>query len=238
MGISMRAMQARALNRTYRLLSPLYYHTLYGRHLPSLLHGFVRRLSHWEAGWRGDVPVAESIWDKQYQEGRWRYLGELPEAARYSLLAGYFRCLKPGGAVLDVACGEGLFLKYLAGGYAYYLGVDISAAAIARAAACLDGRTEFVRADAEDYTAGRQFDVVVFNECLYYFYDPLRAIERYAATALKPGGLMLLSNFLGSSRAMRLIARLKARYVPIDESTVTHDDHTWSCMVLDPSRHH
>lgn len=236
MGISMRAMPARALHRTYRLLAPLYYHTLYGRRVPLLLHGFVRRLSHLEARWRGDVPLTGDVWDKQYQDGRWRYMAELPEAARYSLLAGYFHCLKPGGAVLDVACGEGLFLKHLAGGYAYYRGVDISAAAIARAAAYIDTRTEFVRADAEGYTAGRQFDAVVFNECLYYFYDPVRVLEHYAATALKPGGLMLLSNYVGSSRAMLLMQRLKACYLPIDESTATHDDHTWSCMVLDPVR--
>lgn len=236
MGISMRAMQARALYRTYRLLGPLYYHTVYGRHVPSLLHGFVRRLSHWETRWRGDVPLTGDIWDKQYQEGRWRFLADLPEAARYSLLAGYFHCLKPGGAVLDVACGEGLLLKHLAGAYAYYLGVDVSATAIAQAAAYLNTRTEFVRADAENYTAGRQFDVVVFNECLYYFYDPVRTVERYAATALKPGGVILLSNYLGSSRATRLIERLKACYVPVDECTATHNEHTWSCMAFDPTR--
>lgn len=237
MGASIRSMQARALYRTYRLLSPLYYHALYGRRLPPLIKSFVRRVGQWEALWRGDVPLSRECWDDQYRTGRWRFLADLPELARYSLLVGYLRRLKFGGAFLDIGCGEGLLAKHLGpDSYGYYFGVDVSAAAIAQASLLVNAQTRFVCADAESFVPDRLFDAVIFNECLYYFHDPLETFERYTR-ALKPGGIALMSNYSASSRAMAFVQRLKARYPLLDESSAAHDTHSWSCIVIDPALH-
>lgn len=236
MGIGLRGIHARAAYRTYRLFSPLYYYALYGRHLPPSLNAIMRRLQRWEGQWRGDSPVSRDIWDSQYRAGHWRYMAGLPELGRYSLLAGYLRSLKPGGAFLDIGCGEGVLLNQLGTeAYRYYLGIDLSRAAIEQAAPRIDAKTQFVQADAEQYQPACRFDAVIFNECMYYFYDPISTFERYAA-ALVPGGIVLLSNYLGSTRATRLIQRLRARYAVLDESWTMHDTNTWSCMVIDPSQ--
>ena len=73
---------------------------------PSYLRAFASRLLA-RVRPRDPAPSA-GTWDAQYAAGRWAYLGELPELARFSVLAGYLRHFKPGGAILDVGCGEGV----------------------------------------------------------------------------------------------------------------------------------
>ena len=53
-----------------------------------------------ERGRRADglLQPAET-WEAQYAAGRWDFLAQLPELARFSILAGYICYLKPGGAV-------------------------------------------------------------------------------------------------------------------------------------------
>src|SRR6266566_1558759 len=65
--------------------------------------------SHFRRGQNHVLPTVD-IWNAQYESGRWTYLGRLSELSRYSVLVGYMVHFKPGGAVLDVGCGEGILL--------------------------------------------------------------------------------------------------------------------------------
>src|SRR2546423_12002448 len=104
----------------------------------------------------------------------------LDELARYAVIAGYLRHLKPGGSVLDVGCGEGLLADHLRPfGYARYLGVDLSETAVRQAAGRVDERTAFTAADAESYVPAGRWDAIVLNESVYYFRDPLGTVRRY-----------------------------------------------------------
>ena len=81
-----------------------------------------------------------------------------------------------------------------------------------------------MRADAAEYESDERFDVIVFNECLYYFDDPLalvRKYERFYATmassssrcteSTAPSGSGLHS--FGCMRALTVFASARQRQI-------------------------
>ncbi len=99
--------------------------------------------------------------------------------------------LRPGGTVLDVACGEGRHLAWFARRGHAVVGVDRSQAALAAvdlpAAQC-----ETVCADIEQgpWPLGdRQFDAVVVTNYLW------RALLPRLAQSLAPGGVLIYETF-------------------------------------------
>jgi 2-polyprenyl-3-methyl-5-hydroxy-6-metoxy-1,4-benzoquinol methylase len=175
-------------------------------------------------------------WEAQYAAGRWDFLAELSELARFSILAGYICHLKPGGAVLDTGCGQGVLLRRLPGScYSRYLGIDVSASAIAVAQQQQNERSTFLAADCEDYSPAEQFDVIVFNEVLCCLRDPLSTVERYARS-LNPGGLVLVSMCTAARGSATILWRLKRTYATVDEVRVVHSDRkvSWVCSALRP----
>ncbi len=118
------------------------------------------------------TPVSAQVWDREYKSGRWDYLGALDNLGGLASVLGYCQFLEPA-AILDVGCGAGLLAKKLKVlPYKSYLGVDLSAEAIAQAAPVADARTAFAVAEAGDFHSDRQFDVVIFCQILNYIPDP------------------------------------------------------------------
>jgi SAM-dependent methyltransferase len=209
----------------------LYYRLLFGRRFP-FCDQLAERVHAWElATGRGDAPVAKEVWEAQYGGGGWEFMRGLDELARYSVIAGYLHHLKPGGSVLDVGAGEGLLADHLRPfGYSRYLGVDLSESAVRQAAGRADGRTSFAVADAESYVPPQRWDAVVFNECVYYFRDPLGTVRGYESS-LEEGGVFIVSTFR-SRRADIIVQRLLARYRLLEETAVTNRKGTWVVRVL------
>jgi 2-polyprenyl-3-methyl-5-hydroxy-6-metoxy-1,4-benzoquinol methylase len=180
---------------------------------------------------RDPAPPSIDQWNLEYQAGKWAYLDGLPELARYSTLIGYLTHFKPGGSILDVGCGAGVLYRRLQPhGYSRYLGVDCAGSAIATLQAAADGNSTFLAADAQDYLPAERFDVLVFNEVLYYFRDPDAVLERYTR-ALNSGGIMLVSTCVQSRRGSAILRRLRRRYPVLDETTVSHGGGGWSWVV-------
>ena len=183
------------------------------------------------AGW-ATYGVNPRKLDRQWREGRWHYMGGLPELARYSVIAGYIQFLHPDANILDVGCGEGLLIDRLGpGSYRRYHGIDISKEAIRQAQVKGFPDAAFTCAEAETFTTGERFDVIVFNEVLYYFVDPIPTLERYAGL-LDPGG-HCIGSMVMNERTTENWKVLEARFPCLDE-TVTKTkgaEWPWACRV-------
>jgi 2-polyprenyl-3-methyl-5-hydroxy-6-metoxy-1,4-benzoquinol methylase len=175
-------------------------------------------------------------WEAQYAAGRWDFLAELSELARFSVLAGYICHLKPGATVLDTGCGQGVLLRRLPSAcYSRYVGIDVSDSAISVAQQHGNERSTFLAADCEEYSPAEQFDVIVFNEVLCCLRDPLRTVERYVRS-LKPGGILLVSLCTAARGSGTILSRLKRAYATVDEVRVVHSGRkvSWVCTALRP----
>jgi 2-polyprenyl-3-methyl-5-hydroxy-6-metoxy-1,4-benzoquinol methylase len=175
-------------------------------------------------------------WEAQYAAGKWDYLTELSELSRFSILAGYICHLKPAGAVLDIGCGQGALLRRLpSDSYARYVGIDLSASAIAVASRQQHERGAFLAADCESYSPEGRFDVIVFNEVLCCLRDPLQTVERYVR-CLSPGGLVLVSLCSAARGSATVLWRLRQAYATVDEVRLAHSGRkvTWVCTALRP----
>jgi 2-polyprenyl-3-methyl-5-hydroxy-6-metoxy-1,4-benzoquinol methylase len=178
-------------------------------------------------------------WEAQYAAGRWDFLADLSELARFSILAGYICHLKPGGTVLDTGCGQGVLLRRLPSScYSKYVGIDVSGSAISVAQQQRNERSTFFAADCEEYSPAELFDVIVFNEVLCCLRDPLRTVQRYARS-LNPGGLLLVSLCTAARGSSTILRRLKRAYATVDEVRVVHSGRqiSWVCTVLRPEAH-
>lgn len=204
-----------------------YYSFLFGRHFP--FQRIVSRTFHaWEKQWRkGDIPVSREVWESEYFNDHWKFMKDLDELPRYSIIAGYFRYFKSGGSLLDVGCGEGILQEKLGPCYySKYVGIDVSEAAIDQAALRNDDKTVFVCDNALNYTSTERFDAIVFNEILYYFDEPLQVLEKYKQY-LKDDGIIITSLYLNSERATSIWKRLKTIYFSLDEVKAANKSKTW-----------
>ncbi|AMA56711.1 class I SAM-dependent methyltransferase [Bradyrhizobium sp. CCGE-LA001] len=210
-----------------------------------------RAVSEWEtAHGFGDSPKAKSVWDAEYRGERWAYMGQASERARYWTLIGYMDAFRRGGEYLDVGCGDGvLFELFKPLDYQRYVGIDISDVAIEKLFHYNNDRTNFFRADADVHEPADRFDVIVFNESLYYLRDPVRSLHRYARS-LKPGGCIIVSTYTASRRSLALLREAKRAFKVVDETRTVQrrptgarvlpgwqrsQDPSWLCTVLKQS---
>ena len=200
------------------------------------------RVQHWAKRWMSAVlpyrPMDGRHLDAEYAAGSWDYLRGPTEVARFAVIAGYIQYFRRGARVLEIGCGEGLLQERLhADTYSRYLGVDVSAEAIRRACRRQGPRVSFVREDADTFVPAERFDVIVFNECLEYFADPLSTVRRYDS-ALCPDGLFMISMFAGldTRRTVKIWKRLKSRYRFKVETDVTdRSGYSWHIAVAEPA---
>jgi 2-polyprenyl-3-methyl-5-hydroxy-6-metoxy-1,4-benzoquinol methylase len=205
-------------------------------------HALLKHAARWlkslvDRGRRPDSLLQSAqTWEAQYAAGRWDFLAELSELARFSILAGYICHLKPGGTVLDTGCGQGVLLRRLPRScYSRYVGIDVSGSAISVAQEQGIERSTFLAADCEEYSPAEHFDVIVFNEVLCCLRDPLRTVERYARS-LNPGGILLVSLCTAARGSATIQRRLKRAYATVDEVRVVHSGRkvSWVCTALRP----
>jgi SAM-dependent methyltransferase len=148
--------------------------------------------------------------------------------------------LPPGAAVLDVACGHGRHVHWLADAGHRVTAIDREPALLAP----LAGRATTLVADLEADAwplPGRQFDAVLVTNYLW------RALFPALLAAVAPGGLLIYETFAQAHAALgrprrpefllrpgELIAILKAPPTPTDESFSTSEE--WHVVAFEEGR--
>jgi trans-aconitate methyltransferase len=102
---------------------------------------------------------------------------------------------------------------------------------VKRAATREDAKTRFRQGDVTTFVPEEKFDVIVFNEVLYYLERPLETVRRYTPF-LSDGGIFVASNVV-SRRSYAARKALAAAFEPLAWSRVSNaDDVSWEVQVI------
>lgn len=134
-------------------------------------------------------------WDNQYVSGKWDLLNSPLEFERFEAIRKVITKFSISKLnILELGCGEGLLEANLSKNcYSRYVGVDISPAAITKARA-KNANVEYYVEDMETFIPDTYFDIIVFNESIYYAVSPIDLLNKYSKL-LKQDGLLILSIF-------------------------------------------
>ena len=132
------------------------------------------------------------IWEKEYASGQWALLRDQYELARYRVVAGFIQAGGQPVSLLDIGCGEGVILHHLElQRITRYTGLDVAQAALDRIS-LRRPEDEYVCSTLEEFGPKQCWDVILFNEVLYYTFDPVAQLRRLES-ALNPGGWFVIS---------------------------------------------
>lgn len=134
--------------------------------------------------------IPKTQWEKEFASGRWDYLDSTPaERARSAVIGMYCQYFFPTGKILDVGCGLGTTTDFLNQVQKEkYLGLDISEEAMKK---MQKNEVEFLNADFNNFKSKDKYDVIIFNEVLYYL-DEVKALEK-AKNLLSKNGKIIVS---------------------------------------------
>lgn len=137
-------------------------------------------------------PATTDRWDAQYRTGHWDNFETVDEMPRYAVIGSYIRNYAVSPTVLDVGCGYGRLLTELGqSSFADYVGIDLSEEAINRAQRLAGPNVRFCVADFTGWRTDSAFDLVVFNDTLYYADHPLAVLEHYAGMLVEGGAIII-----------------------------------------------
>ena len=178
---------------TARIVGPLYAMPIVGIRVRGLVESF-----------RGQRDYQDrAYWNESLKGWASSYLGgTLAIDLRNTMTVLLAKQVAPTAkSVLDLGCAGGTLAQCLGPEYDTYCGVDISDVAIANAAELLDGpggnpaiTHQLEVSTVQDFQPSRQYDVIIFNEVMYYL--PLtqiaEAVRRYSRH-LTTDGVILVS---------------------------------------------
>jgi len=188
--------------------------------------------------------LSRAKWEQQFRQGVWDVLKSVAEVPRYGAICAYLKYLDRPISLLDVGCGEGLILKFCDREWLHhYSGLDISQEALNKITTLLPG-DNLICSSVEEFSTEQRFDVILFNEVLYYTTDPYSQLVKFKKY-LNPGGFFLVSTFksLGlfarNSRNLRLVWQLisDCKWKIIDDVVIKNASRglSWRIALIQPS---
>lgn len=170
--------------------------------------------------------ISRSVWEDQFSGRHWDYLFSKGESEHYQTIVGLYEKFGRKGKILDVGCGQGVLYQYLNEKFGRdldYLGIDISEAAVKKASQ-LFPFGNFKQLDFDKQELLEKFDIIIFNETLYYFIKPLDTVEDCIAQNLNENGSIIIS--MCDLPGHRLIWKgLKEKYKFLSFQEVENEQH-------------
>lgn len=140
----------------------------------------------------------KASWEVAYQQGVWDFLSSDAEYAHNLMVGGFIRRRVAPYSLLDVGCGSGVILRYLdLTLVTQYTGVDLAQAALARVEP-KRAQDRYICSGLEEFNPAEKWDVILFNEVLYYTHDPVAQLRKFEKS-LHPGGSFVISMYKKAS---------------------------------------
>ncbi|HWB91864.1 MAG TPA: methyltransferase domain-containing protein [Puia sp.] len=175
-------------------------------------------------------------WDKEYASGRWDYLNESIVAESYdAVLQVIARNLAGDRSILELGCGEGILQTRMPRDtYSRFLGVDISKVAIRKAQRFKDDKTDYRVGNMETYVPSGKWNMIIFNEVLFYTGDPLGLVKRYVPY-LQPAGTLLVA-LRETPDALDMIHAFDKAFHLRDQQYAVNQRGAWHCKLYSQVR--
>lgn len=133
-------------------------------------------------------------------------------ARRHRLLSSLERIsFNENTRVLEVGCGAGFSVKYLAKPYSTYVGIDYSKGLIDYANQYNSSlKAQFICANIKEYKPEEKFDVVFMIGVLHHF-DDMQGILAHIVSLLKPGGVLVANEPQSSNLLIQGLRTLRTK---------------------------
>ena len=165
--------------------------------------------------------VSKNIWEQQYDNGTWDYLFSEEEAAHYFSICSQIKKHAQSLSILDIGCGNGVLYDYLfknINDRLLYSGIDISENAVCIAKGKFKDAA-FNKVDYDYENVNGKYDVLVFNETLYYFTRPMKTLAKAIGENLNAGGIIVIS-MCEDEKHNYIWDKISAEYFVLDEERV------------------
>ena len=179
--------------------------------------------------------VPKIIWEKQFSSGAWDYLESKDEVQHYQTIIKFYDQQKNKKSILDIGCGKGVLYKYLKENSSLpgieYMGIDLSENAISAVRQQFPG-IDFQQLDFESGSIEKKFDIIIFNESLYYFPLPLKILDKCYSQNLNDNGVFIISmfNYPGHDEIWKKIE--KHYHIVMSEEVKNDKGEKWKIKVL------
>jgi 2-polyprenyl-3-methyl-5-hydroxy-6-metoxy-1,4-benzoquinol methylase len=170
--------------------------------------------------------VAKGVWEKQYGGTDWDFLFSEDEKAHYLAIIAQINNQSTAPKMLDIGCGHGVLYNYFKKSLTVafgYTGIDISENAIKKA------NEQFPEADFKvvnyDFApVNDKFNIVIFNEVVYYFVKPIKMLQKAFDENLLPGGVVVISMYKDAAGKNQLLWNtIGDQFKVLAQETVVND---------------
>ncbi len=177
---------------------------------------------------------SQARWNKQYEDGIWEGLKDQLEADRQQACRHFIKQYKPDSDILEVGCGEGIFVGNIIqkDEYRQYVGADVSDFVIQKTARELtDNKTTFRQEDMDNFQLKQPFDVIFFNESLNYAKNITETL-RYCKTYLSQPDAIFIISLHNHKHSPKHWAEIHNNLTPFDSKSVKNERAEWCIEVL------